>query len=144
MPATITLHDLGWSTPDGHDLFQHLDLSFGAERTGLVGRNGIGKTTLLRLVAGDLTPQSGTVTTSGRIAVLRQSVRPEPDETVASLFGVTARHYCRYGVCACGRFRPGSSWVAESGNIWNCHEHFARKRHSSGVLSPNGASWVRD
>ncbi len=144
MPATITLHDLGWSTPDGHDLFQHLDLSFGAERTGLVGRNGIGKTRLLRLVDGDLTPQSGTVTTSGRIAVLRQSVRPEPDETVASLFGVTAGYYCRYGVCACGRFRPGSSWVAESGNIWNCHEHFARKRHSSGVLSPNGASWVRD
>jgi len=35
MPATITLHDLGWSTPDGHDLFQPLDLSFGAERTGL-------------------------------------------------------------------------------------------------------------
>jgi ATPase subunit of ABC transporter with duplicated ATPase domains len=90
MPATIALHDLGWSTPDGHDLFQHLDLSFGAERTGLVGRNGVGKTTLLRLVAGDLTPQSGTVTTSGRIAVLRQSVRPEPDETVASLFGVAA------------------------------------------------------
>jgi ATPase subunit of ABC transporter with duplicated ATPase domains len=90
MPATITLHNLGWSTPDGHDLFSHLDLSFGPERTGLVGRNGVGKTTLLRLVAGELTPQSGTVTIDGRVAVLRQSVRPGPDETIADLFGITS------------------------------------------------------
>jgi ATPase subunit of ABC transporter with duplicated ATPase domains len=89
MPATITLSDLGWATPDGHQLLSHLDLSFAAERTGLVGRNGVGKTTLLRLITGELTPQTGTVTTSGRVAVLRQSVQPRPDETVADLFGVT-------------------------------------------------------
>ena len=90
MPATITLQNLGWSTPDGHDLFHNLDLSFGAERTGLVGRNGVGKTTLLRLVTGELAPQTGTVSADGRLAVLRQSVRPGPDETVADLFGATA------------------------------------------------------
>ena len=90
MPATITLQNLGWSTPDGRDLFTNLDLSFGDERTGLVGRNGVGKTTLLRLVTGELTPQTGTVTRDGRLAVLRQSVRPGPDETVADLFGASA------------------------------------------------------
>ncbi|MGN6488973.1 MAG: ABC-F family ATP-binding cassette domain-containing protein [Devosia sp.] len=89
MPATITIANLGWSAPDGRDLFHHLDLSFGPERTGLVGRNGVGKTTLLRLVAGALIPQSGSVTVDGRVAVLRQSVRPGPDETVAGLFGVS-------------------------------------------------------
>jgi len=89
MPASITLQNIGWSTPDGRDLFSHLDLSFGAERTGLVGRNGVGKTTLLRLVTGELTPASGSVTVDGRIAVLRQSVRPGPGDTVADLFGVT-------------------------------------------------------
>jgi ATPase subunit of ABC transporter with duplicated ATPase domains len=90
MPATITIQNLGWSTPDGRDLFTHLDLSFGAERTGLVGRNGTGKTTLLRLVTGELTPQAGAVTTDGRLALLRQSVRPAADDTVATLFGVEA------------------------------------------------------
>jgi ATPase subunit of ABC transporter with duplicated ATPase domains len=90
MPATITVSNLGWSTPDSRELFQHLDLSFGSERTGLVGRNGVGKTTLLRLIAGELVPQAGTVAVDGRIAILRQSVRPTPDETVADLFGVTA------------------------------------------------------
>jgi ABC-type polysaccharide/polyol phosphate transport system ATPase subunit len=40
------------------------------ETVGLVGRNGSGKSTLLQLVAGTLTPTSGSVQTSGRIAAL--------------------------------------------------------------------------
>ncbi len=37
---TITLTRLCAAAPDGHSLFTNLDLSFGLERTGLVGRNG--------------------------------------------------------------------------------------------------------
>src|SRR6218665_3330540 len=107
MPATITLQNIGWSTPDGRDLFSHLDLSFGAERTGLVGRNGVGKTTLLRLITGELVPQAGTVASDGLLAVLRQSVRPGPDETVADLFGVTA------GLALLARAEAGEADVDE-------------------------------
>jgi len=87
VPASITLTNLAWSTPDGKPLFSHLDLSFGPERVGLVGRNGVGKTTLLRLIAGALAPQSGSVAVQGRLAVLRQAVQVAEDETVADLFG---------------------------------------------------------
>jgi ATPase subunit of ABC transporter with duplicated ATPase domains len=89
MPASIVISDLSWSWPDGTSLFKNLSLSFGPERTGLVGRNGTGKSTLLRLIAGALPLQSGSIASGGRLAVLRQSVQVSEGETIASLFGVT-------------------------------------------------------
>ena len=88
MPHSITLPKIRWSTPDGHALLSDLDLIFGAERAGFVGRNGVGKTTLLQLVTGALTPQAGTVAVNGTVGLLRQSVQVNPQETVASLFGI--------------------------------------------------------
>lgn len=89
MPS-ITLSSLHYSTPDAQPLFAGLDLGFAAERTGLVGRNGVGKSTLLRLIADDIEPQAGSVAVSGTLATLRQSVQPQPGETIADLFGVRA------------------------------------------------------
>ena len=89
MPS-ITLSNLHYSTPDAQPLFAGLDLGFAAERTGLVGRNGVGKTSLLRLITGDITPQAGSVAVSGTLATLRQSVQPQPGETIADLFGARA------------------------------------------------------
>lgn len=89
MPAHITVSDLSVATPDGRPLLTQLNLSFGAERSGLVGRNGVGKSTLLRVMSGDLVPQKGSADVSGRFAVLRQALQIDPHETVADLFGVT-------------------------------------------------------
>ncbi len=88
MPVSITLSGLSYSTPDGRLLFDNLSIAFSAERTGLVGRNGVGKSTLLRLIAGELAPRSGAIAVGGRLAVLRQIVAPPADMTVADLFGV--------------------------------------------------------
>lgn len=89
MPAPITLSNLSWATPEGRELFSDLDFTFGAERAGLVGRNGVGKTTLLKLIAGDLAPRTGSVAVNGRVAVLRQTVQIDPGETIAELFKVS-------------------------------------------------------
>ena len=90
MPASITLSNLTLSAPDGRVLLSNIDLSFGPERTGLVGRNGVGKTTLLALIAGQRAPQSGTVSVQGRLGMLHQTVQIKPDECVIDLFD--ARH----------------------------------------------------
>ncbi|AWM03374.1 ABC-F family ATP-binding cassette domain-containing protein [Bradyrhizobium amphicarpaeae] len=88
MPASVILSNLSLSTPDGRSLLSDIDLTFAAERTGLVGRNGIGKTTLLASIAGDQLPQSGRVLINGSIGLLRQDVQLPAGATVADLFGV--------------------------------------------------------
>ena len=88
MPASISLHQLSYSTPDNQPLFTGLDLSLGNHRTGLIGRNGTGKSTLLRIVAGLIHPASGSVTIQGTIGMLEQSVQMTPDTTIADQLGV--------------------------------------------------------
>jgi ATPase subunit of ABC transporter with duplicated ATPase domains len=90
MSSLITLDGLSYSTPDGRSLFDNLTLAFGTERTGVVGRNGVGKSTLLRLVLGELQPGGGAVSVRGRLGVLRQALVPPPGATVAALMGVDA------------------------------------------------------
>jgi ATPase subunit of ABC transporter with duplicated ATPase domains len=87
MPS-IVLKGLTWSTPDGTTLFENLDLSFGTGRTGLVGRNGVAKSTLLKLVTGELSPASGSVTTNGHVAMLPQEVQVGEWDALADTFGI--------------------------------------------------------
>ncbi|SFZ81499.1 ATPase components of ABC transporters with duplicated ATPase domains [Devosia enhydra] len=88
MPASIVLRGVSATTPDGTALFSGLDLSFAACRTGLVGRNGVGKSTLLRIIAGLAAPASGAVERPARLAMLGQQVAPRADDTIASAFGI--------------------------------------------------------
>jgi ATPase subunit of ABC transporter with duplicated ATPase domains len=89
MPS-ITLANVSWSTPDNRTILSNLDLAFARERTGIVGRNGVGKSTLLRLLTGELTPATGHVAVDGRVALLRQSVQVGASETIADLFDARA------------------------------------------------------
>ncbi len=54
------------------------------EKIGLIGRNGCGKTTLMRIMQGDLHPDAGTVqlTRGATIGYLRQDPNFDPEETV--------------------------------------------------------------
>ncbi|APZ52583.1 ABC-F family ATP-binding cassette domain-containing protein [Salipiger abyssi] len=88
MPASVSLSNLSYSTPDGTSLFSDLNLTFGPERTGVVGLNGAGKSTLLRLIAGELQPASGQLSLRGAVALMRQDAMETAGETVADLFGV--------------------------------------------------------
>jgi ATPase subunit of ABC transporter with duplicated ATPase domains len=61
--------------PDGRVLLEDVSFRVGdGVMAALVGPNGAGKTTLMRLVSGDLTPQSGTVSSSGGLGVMRQFI----------------------------------------------------------------------
>jgi ATPase subunit of ABC transporter with duplicated ATPase domains len=99
--SIVTLDNLAASTPDGRVLFENLSLALDCERTGLVGANGVGKSSLLAIVAGERVPTAGTVSRTGRIGLLRQSLGAPPGQTLADRLGVTEA-LARLGRCEAG------------------------------------------
>ena len=61
--------------PGGWTLFEGVTFRVpeGAH-TALVGANGIGKTTLLRLIAGEDQPSAGSIRVDGRVGLMRQFI----------------------------------------------------------------------
>ncbi len=75
--------NLGYHLPDGSTLFKSLTFSFGAVRTGLVGANGVGKTTLLEILANRLAASGGNLTRVGRVSYLPQKAVLDSSATIA-------------------------------------------------------------
>ena len=71
--GAVEVAGLRYSTPGGADLFRDAGFRVGdGEHVALIGANGTGKTTLLRLIAGELSPNKGTVKISGSLRYMRQ------------------------------------------------------------------------
>ncbi len=87
----LSLSHVSFSWPDGRRVFNDLSLSLPQGVSGIVGRNGIGKSTLLRLMAGDLSPTRGTVDIPPRLRFVPQSVTLAVSDTVADALGVAQR-----------------------------------------------------
>lgn len=62
MPAAITVSELDYRLGDDTEIFSRLTATIPAALVGLVGDNGIGKSTFARILAGRLRASSGTVT----------------------------------------------------------------------------------
>jgi heme exporter protein A len=76
----------------GRLLFEGLDLALGPGGAALVtGANGVGKSSLLRIIAGLLAPAAGSVTASGTIGWLGESAALDPRLTLRSALGFWAR-----------------------------------------------------
>jgi ATPase subunit of ABC transporter with duplicated ATPase domains len=89
--SAITLTDVGLTWPDGSPALTGITGTFGSGRTGLVGVNGSGKSTLLRLVAGELTPTSGRIATTGDVDYLPQALTLATSTLVAQLLGIAEK-----------------------------------------------------
>jgi ATPase subunit of ABC transporter with duplicated ATPase domains len=77
----IAVSRLAFAYPDGELLFS--DVSFRVapgSHVGLVGANGVGKSTLLKILAGTLTPAEGDVALGGVVGYMAQDVGAADDE----------------------------------------------------------------
>ncbi len=80
----LNIHNLSVSF-GGTYLFEEVTFRLGAgDRVGLVGKNGAGKSTMLKILAGDIQPDSGVIATEKevRLGFLRQDIDFEQGRTV--------------------------------------------------------------
>lgn len=87
LPALVSLQHLGFQFANGETLLHDLTLSIDHTPTGIVGRNGQGKSILAQLIAGHLQPSSGTLNRSASVAYVPQNLDVAPGDTIAHLTG---------------------------------------------------------
>jgi sulfate-transporting ATPase len=71
----VDVAGVGLTLPDGRELFHDVSFRVGeGAKVALVGANGTGKTTLVRMVAGDTPVPTGAVARAGGLGVMRQFI----------------------------------------------------------------------
>lgn len=90
LPALVSLQHLSFRFANGETLLDDLNLSIDETPTGIVGRNGRGKSVLAKLIAGLLSPSSGSLNCPRSVIYVAQTVVAAPGDTVADLTGTAA------------------------------------------------------
>ena len=88
--AQLTASNVGFSFGP-RTILHAISLTLGpGDRLGVVGPNGTGKSTLLRVLAGELAPAAGSVASnppSATVGLMHQQLLDEPDDTVQGYLG---------------------------------------------------------
>ncbi|MCC8627949.1 ABC-F family ATP-binding cassette domain-containing protein [Xanthomonas vesicatoria] len=127
---SLTLESVAFVLPDGSTLFSDLTLHIDQRHTGLVGRNGVGKSVLGRLLAGQLAPSSGRCARHGSVHYLPQRVSATPGQRIADLAGVAPLLDALERI-ACGSVAPAD--FERVGERWNAHAEFAAALEQQGL-----------
>ncbi|WP_027015843.1 ABC-F family ATP-binding cassette domain-containing protein [Comamonas composti] len=125
----LTLQGVSLALPQGKTLFSDLHAQFDLRPTGLVGRNGVGKSLLAQILAGKIPPSAGQVRGSGQVHYLSQQVICE-SATVAALAGV------QDVLDALGRIEGGSTAVADFeavGDRWDLRQQLRQTLQAQGL-----------
>jgi ATPase subunit of ABC transporter with duplicated ATPase domains len=69
---------ISFELPNGRELFKDLNFSLDGRLSALVGPNGVGKSCLAKLLAGQLEPSAGAIRRTRSVRLLPQRQEPEP------------------------------------------------------------------
>ncbi len=126
----LSLSAVSFTWPDGSPVFSGIDLQVPRGRSALVGDNGTGKSTLLRLAAGDLRPASGSVAVRGRLGYLPQDLVLRADLRVDEHLGIAQ---VRRTIDAIESGNPDPELFALVGDRWDVEERSRAELHRVGL-----------
>ncbi|MCU1752382.1 ABC-F family ATP-binding cassette domain-containing protein [Pseudomonas sp. 6D_7.1_Bac1] len=130
LPALVTLNQLSYQLANGETLFDALNLRFDHRPTGIVGRNGTGKSVLARLIAGELTPASGTLSRFGSVAYVAQEPIALGGQSVAQAAGIAQ------GLDALARLASGTASTQDLEHVaerWDLPEQLRLSLDEAGL-----------
>lgn len=88
--TALAVQHLSYQLNNGNNLFTDLNFVLPNCCQGLTGRNGIGKSVLARLLAGEIRSYAGQIQRYCTIGFLPQQLNPPPNSTIAEVLGVSA------------------------------------------------------
>lgn len=106
LPVLVSLQHVSFQFANGETLLDDFSLSIDYTPTGIVGRNGRGKSILAKLLAGVLEPSSGTLDGKARVAYVAQSLTLQPGQSLAQVTG-TGQALSALERMARGEAQPG-------------------------------------
>lgn len=106
LPVLVSLQHVCFQFANGETLLDDLTLSIDYTPTGIVGRNGRGKSILAKLLAGVLAPSSGTLDGKARVAYVAQRLTLQAGRSLAQITG-TAQALAALERMARGEARGG-------------------------------------
>ncbi|HEU0042425.1 MAG TPA: ATP-binding cassette domain-containing protein [Jiangellaceae bacterium] len=98
MSTSIIGSDVSFTWPDGDVVVEGLSFVIGPGRSALVGRNGTGKSTIVRLIAGELRPQRGSVSVNGAVGYLRQDLTLDTRMRVDQVLHIDAKRQALHAI----------------------------------------------
>ncbi|GMA35890.1 ABC transporter [Demequina litorisediminis] len=131
MPSLSFSH-LSFSWSDGTRVLEDVTGAVDSGLSALVGTNGVGKSTLLRLLSGSLTPQAGAVQRPPRLAYVPQDVALDPAQAADAVMGL-AQVRAAIRAVESGDVDPAHFDVI--GDDWDAEERAAATLASLGLPS---------
>ena len=135
---SIIIKDLSYTHTDKEVLFSNLNLIINSgEKTALTGNNGCGKSTLMRILAGEVSPGAGSVHCSGHLYYVPQHFGQYDGRTVAQVLGIDRK---LTALCAILNGDAAEEHFARLDDDWNIEERTQAVLHAWHL---NGISLLR-
>ena len=129
-PALVCLNQLSFQFANGETIFNALNLTFDHLPSAIVGRNGVGKSVLARLIAGQLQPTTGSVVSPDPVHYVAQNFVARPEQTVADATGTAPV------LAALERLGQGQASVEDFdliGERWDLPERLRQRLDEAGL-----------